>query len=74
MKKQQFKSLQLNKKSISSLQESSVKGGTFITLISCPGVGICAPTGGGSNNTCPPPPLTNGCPTISCDDVGICAR
>ena len=70
MKKQHLKSLQLNKKSISNLQKSSVKGGTFETLVSCPEVGVCAPTGGGSGDTTPLP--TNGCPTISCDDVGIC--
>jgi hypothetical protein len=49
MKKKNFQSLKLNKKSISSLNSSSIKGGTltFISLI--PGV-ACAP--GGTEETC----------------------
>jgi len=73
MKKQQVKTLRLNKKSISSFTQNTIVGGTFI---SCPGVGICGTTGQ-SVTTCPPPD-TFTCPpppeTISCDPVGICPR
>ena len=75
MKKQQLKSLRLNKRAISNFTQNTIVGGTFV---SCPGVGICGTTGQ-SANTCPPPPtntcLTNNCQTlISCDNVGICPR
>ncbi|MEM6687754.1 MAG: hypothetical protein AAF617_18400 [Bacteroidota bacterium] len=73
MKKQQIKSLRLNKKLISNFTQNTIVGGTFI---SCPGVGICGPNGT-SAFPCPPPPppQTNFCPgSISCDEVGICGR
>ncbi|WP_046757098.1 hypothetical protein [Kordia jejudonensis] len=49
MKKRNFKSLQLNKKSISSLNSADIKGGTSALLSMLPGV-ACAP--GGSEGTC----------------------
>jgi len=49
MKKRNFKSLKLNKKSISSLNSSSIKGGTSTLLSNIPGV-ECAP--GGSEGSC----------------------
>ena len=75
MKKQRIQGLALNKKSISNLGQSSLKGGSFV---SCHPVGICGLTGRTGCLTdfpCPPPPpLTQGCPTISCDPVAICPR
>jgi hypothetical protein len=76
MKKQQIKTLRLNKKSISNFTQNTIVGGTFV---SCPGVGICGTTDQ-SLQPCDPP-QTNTCFTdctcatlISCDDVGICGR
>ncbi|MEM6718059.1 MAG: hypothetical protein AAF611_01965 [Bacteroidota bacterium] len=75
MKKQQLKTLRLNKKSISNFTQNSIVGGTFV---SCPGVGICGIT----DKTLQPcesvectADCTAGCPTeISCDPVGLCPR
>lgn len=49
MKKRNLKSLELNKKSISSLNSSSIKGGTLTLISLMPGV-ACAP--GGTDETC----------------------
>ncbi|WP_430409940.1 hypothetical protein [Kordia sp.] len=49
MKRKNLKSLKLNKKSISSLNSSSINGGTSGILSMLPGV-ACAP--GGSQGTC----------------------
>ena len=75
MKKQQIKSLRLNKKSISNFTQNTIVGGTFV---SCPGVGICPPTTQTvlpcSGNNCSPTGSI-GCPTqFSCNDVDICPR
>jgi hypothetical protein len=81
MKKQNFKSLRLNKKSISHLRQDTVKGGSFICgSISCQPEGICLESGepgcpsfGCLTDGCPP--QTTNCPgSISCDDVGICGQ
>jgi hypothetical protein len=49
MKKRDLKTLKLNKKSISSLNSSTIKGGTSALLSMLPGV-ACAP--GGTEETC----------------------
>jgi hypothetical protein len=49
MKKRNLKSLKLNKKSISSLNTSGIKGGTLTLISNMPGV-VCGP--GGSEGTC----------------------
>lgn len=59
MKKKHVKSLQLNKKSISSLGTSSIKGGTGVSLL-CPFTQKCLPTDDCTIG-CPPPPSA-GCP------------
>ena len=66
MKKKQLKSLKLNKKSISSFNQTEVKGGTLPTL----GI-ICTVTIQVTINACT---RWDGCdlPTVGHDDGSIC--
>ncbi len=77
MKKKQIKSLHLNKKSISSLGTSSIKGGTRASLL-CIFTQKCLPTDDCTIGC--PPPYTTACPPTtaciktaeSCAFIGAC--